>query len=322
MYYVAKRVAMVNLKRIDFYRRVPVDLTEPTAPGAIISIVAGVFMTALFVGEVWSYVSPPQRTDMFVAQDQDGSKLKVNFDMSFHKLPCFAMSFDVLDALGRHEMGMSGAVHKERLGTDGKRIGEWQSSNDMEMGQQSSEGCRVFGHVFVNKVPGNFHVSAHGLQHLVMRFMGGHMNVQHTIHHLWIGDVEFHGDHGYEGQLHPINGLAQLDEQTMHYEYHLDIVPTIFGAGSAKKAPEERSYQLAIAKHKQELPPGNMPAAFFRYQLSPITVRFDRERVSFIHFLTYVCAIVGGVYSVAGIVNGMVHRAAVQLQRRLLGKDS
>jgi hypothetical protein len=155
-----------------------------------------------------------------------------------------------------------------------------------------------------------------------MRHLQGQMNVMHTIHHLWIGEVDFSGDHGYDGELHPINGLEQLDEQTQHYEYHLDIVPTIFHETASKKGKDERAYQLAISKHKQAIPPGHMPAAFFRYQLSPITVRFGRERTSFIHFLTYVCAIVGGVYTVAGILNSMFHRAAVQFQRQMLGKQS
>ena len=113
-----------RIKGLDFYRRIPVDLTEPTAPGAIISLVAVTVMVSLFLGEVYSYVAPAQRTDMFVAQDQEGTKLKVNFDMTYHRLPCFALSFDVLDALGRHEMGMANTVRKERVDRAGGKLGE------------------------------------------------------------------------------------------------------------------------------------------------------------------------------------------------------
>jgi hypothetical protein len=278
-------------------------------------------MVSLFLGEVYSYLSPPQRTDMFVAQDTDGTKLKVNLNMTFHRLPCFAMSLDVIDALGRHEMGMAATVRKTRIERNGAVRGEYQQGNERDNDQQREEGCNIQGHVMVNKVPGNFHVSCHGLQHLVMRHLGGRLNVMHTVHYLWIGEVEFVGDHGYDGQLHPINGLEQLEEQPHHYEYHMDIVPTIFGASASKKGRDERSYQLAISKHKQALN-DMIPAAFFRYQLSPITVRFGRERTSFIHFLTYLCAIVGGIFTVAGILNGMVHRAAVQFQRQMLGKQN
>ncbi|KAJ6685542.1 ENDOPLASMIC RETICULUM VESICLE TRANSPORTER PROTEIN [Salix purpurea] len=37
----------------------------------------------------------------------------------------------------------------------------------------------------------------------------------------------------------------------------------------------------------------SLPAVFFFYDLSPIKVTFTEERVSFLHFLTNVCAIAG-----------------------------
>ena len=320
---------MIKFRNFDLFRRVPIDLTEPTAPGAIISITCVVLMCLLFVGEFISYVAPPTRSDMFVAQDtSSNARLKVTVDMSFHKLPCFALGFDVLDALGRHEMGVSNTLKKTRLspanGVD--EIGEFiegKHDANREFPQMKNEGCRVRGYVMVNKVPGNFHVSSHGLEGLVMQYLGGTIDVQHTIHELFFGELALHGgkaNHDYEGEVHPLNGHSQRQTGQYHYEYHLDIVPTIYQKYSSSK--EERSYQMAVSQHFQEAPPGHMPAAFFRYQLSPITVKFSRERTSFLHFLTYVCAIVGGVYSVAGVVNRMVYKAVVGIQKGVLGKDS
>jgi hypothetical protein len=103
----------------------------------------------------------------------------------------------------------------------------------------------------------------------------------------------------------------------MHYEYFLDVVPTVYAKGSKK----ERGYQFTANMHKTQVPYGQMAAVFFRYQLSPITVMYSRENVSFSHFLTYMCAIIGGVFTVAGILSGMLHNSMVQFQRRILGKD-
>lgn len=309
-----------KLRKFDFYRHVPIDLTEPTAPGAIISIVCGIVMMSLFVGEVRSLFNPPLRSDMFVAQDQQGERLRINYNLTFHKLPCFLTSLDVVDALGRHEMGTPGEMTMTRVSSNGGNLGTYDRNHpgDTKFENMREEGCNLRGHVGVNKVPGNFHVSSHGLQHLVMQYAnGGNINVQHTVHYLWIGDIEFHGDHGYEGEVHPLNGIKQLEDGSTHYEYHLDVVPTIY----EDKGTTERSYQIAASMHKQGLPGGHMPAAFFRYQLSPITVRFHRDRTGLLHFTTYVCAIVGGVYTVAGLLNRVVHKTAVQLQRKLLGKD-
>ena len=52
---------MQKLKNVDFFRRVPIDLTEPSAPGAIISVCAAVFMTYLFVGELSAFLNPEVR---------------------------------------------------------------------------------------------------------------------------------------------------------------------------------------------------------------------------------------------------------------------
>ena len=293
------------------------DLTEPTAPGTIISIAAALLMISLFCGELYSYFSPRIQSDMFVGQDASSTeRLKVNLNMSFHRVPCFALSLDVLDVLGRHEVGVDRTVRHIRLGRDGANLGPFEDRHH-DFPSQSQEGCRAEGHVMVNKVPGNFHVSSHGKQQLVAQFMGGQLNVQHTIHHLWFGEVEFHGAHDYEGQVHPLNGMSNIDVN-MHYEYFLDIVPTTYKRGSKLEA----GYQFTANMHKQEVPPGHMAAAFFRYQLSPITVQFGPEKTSFLHFLTYVCAIIGGVFTVAGMLSRSIHTTAVQFQKRVLGKDS
>lgn len=320
-----------QLKRVDFYRRVPVDLTEPTAPGAIISIACFALMAALFVGEIVSFRNPKMRSDMLVALDEDhGAKLRVNFNMTYHKLPCFVLSLDVLDVLGRHEVGVAGAVHKTRVSPKGEFIGPDGDHSHEGMQRMAGEGCNVEGHIRVNKVPGNFHVSAHGLGHLVQRYMpGGNINVQHTVHTLWFGELlGLENNQGFEGNVHSLDGTQQLQEGYTHYEYYIDVVPTVYeGKTMAHTAQEKkrgwgvaRGYQYTANMHFQSLDPGHMSAAFFRYQLSPITVKFSPEPTNFLHFITYVCAIIGGVFTVAGILSRSIHTTAVQFQKRVLGK--
>lgn len=325
---------MIKFRAFDFFRRIPVDLTEPTMAGAAISVVCIALMFILFCGELVDYWSPALRTDMFVAQDtgSDG-RLRVTVDMSFWRLPCFALGFDVLDALGRHEMGVAATLKYQRLARDGNAVGDFTPGrgNQAEFPGMREEGCRVHGYVMVNKVPGNFHVSSHGMENVVMQYLGGNIDVQHTINELYFGEVNLEGStskksamqQGYDGEIHPLNGHSQRHDGHYHYEYHLDIVPTIFAHKRSKKGDNaDRAYQMAVAQHHQEAPPGHMPAAFFRYQLSPITVKFSRERTSFLHFLTYVCAIVGGVYSVANMLNRVMNKAIVSFQKNVLGKDS
>jgi hypothetical protein len=50
-----------------------------------------------------------------------------------------------------------------------------------------------------------------------------------------------------------------------------------------------------------------LPGVFFIYDISPIMVTFTEERPAFSYFLTSLCAIVGGVFTVAGIVDSCIY---------------
>ncbi len=51
-------------------------------------------------------------------------------------------------------------------------------------------------------------------------------------------------------------------------------------------------------------------------------VRYREERMSFLHFLTNVCAIVGGVFTVSGIVDAFVYHGAQAVRKKVdLGKQ-
>lgn len=45
-----------------------------------------------------------------------------------------------------------------------------------------------------------------------------------------------------------------------------------------------------------------LAAVYFLYDLSPITVTIKEERRSFLHFITRLCAVLGGTFAVTGFV--------------------
>ena len=57
---------------------------------------------------------------------------------------------------------------------------------------EAGEGCKLSGFVFINKVPGNFHISMHhypaAYQRLIMR--GMKIDFSHKINHLSFGNLE------------------------------------------------------------------------------------------------------------------------------------
>lgn len=60
---------------------------------------------------------------------------------------------------------------------------------------------------------------------------------------------------------------------------------------------------------------------FFNYEISPMLVIYTESKKPFAHFLTDVCAIVGGIFTVAGLVDGFIYTAERTFKRKLdLGK--
>lgn len=49
------------------------------------------------------------------------------------------------------------------------------------------------------------------------------------------------------------------------------------------------------------------PQARFSYDLSPMHVEVKEQSVAFYHFLTSVCAIIGGVFTVLGLMDSVVY---------------
>lgn len=49
----------------------------------------------------------------------------------------------------------------------------------------------------------------------------------------------------------------------------------------------------------------NMPALFFRYQLSPVKVRYTYRKKQPEEFIIRFCALIGGVFTLAAIISGV-----------------
>lgn len=69
---------------------------------------------------------------------------------------------------------------------------------------------------------------------------------------------------------------------------------------------EYHVYQYT-ASHNQLLTQ-MVPAIYFRFDLSPITVKYWQYKEDFSHFFVQLCAIVGGIFAVTGMFDSIVHK--------------
>lgn len=87
----------------------------------------------------------------------------------------------------------------------------------------------------------------------------------------------------------------------------------------AKTAEEHAADEKGHASHSDDR---GLPGFYVMYDLSPVMIRFVEHRRSFAHFMTGVCAIVGGVFTVAGLIDSCVFSSMRALKKKVeLGKQ-
>jgi len=199
------------------------------------------------------------------------------------------------------------------------------------------EGCEIYGYLLVNKVAGNFHFAPgksfqqhHVHVHDLKPFGERDFNASHNI-------VRFSFGHDFPGIINPLDGVRktiQKDEIAM-FQYFVKIVPTTY-----ENLANEiiNTNQFSVTERMKILPPvdtnkeqdhspthdhSGLPGVFVMYDLSPIMVKYTEKQRSFSHFLTSVCAIVGGVFTVAGIIDSFIYHSVRSLKFKTeLGKAS
>lgn len=328
-------MALFNvLKQIDVYRDIPKDLTDQTLTGGFVSLVAGVTMMYLFIAEFWLFLTPETTHTMFIdsVMDTHGyAMLQININLTMPMMPCIVTSVDAQDVMGSHVVNVGGKLYKTRLDSNGRiKLGV----NGLPLPDQSppkeqiGEGCNVHGTIVVKRVPGNFHVSAHAHAELLsMFFENRQLNVSHIVHEVSFGDsaglVDVAGSSVNplrgafkNGALDAAHGEVSGNGFAKSYEYFISIVPTQY---EKIGAPVVNSYQY-VANSNDILGRYKIPAVYFRYEISPVTVKFTQSRRSFSHFIVQVCAIVGGVFTVLGIVNSMAQGGIRRYKKVQLNK--
>ena len=322
-----------KLKKFDVYRKLPQDLTEPTISGAMVSIVACSFMLLLFLSELNTYLTVSTSTEMFVDINRGGEKLVINIDVVFPKYPCGVISLDAQDIMGSHVINIEGSMKKIRLDRNGKTLSEEDLLKSGQMDLEAvktqfanQEGCRLQGYIYVNKVPGNFHISSHAYHDKIFALVGhdmGRLDFSHEVNHLSFGvnkDIEVIQTIFHEGVLSPLDTVKKMRpenvKEALNYEYYIKVVPTTY-----KTLKHEEYYVHQFTANSNEYKSEGAPAVYFRYDLSPVTVKFSQVQESFFHFIVQVCAIVGGVFTVAGLLENMLHSSiASVLKKRDEGK--
>lgn len=84
----------------------------------------------------------------------------------------------------------------------------------------------------------------------------------------------------------------------------------------------QKAAQYSMTQHgSNSVGVTKLPGVWIDYQISPMVVRYKEVRRSLSHFLTNLCAIVGGIFAVAGLLDSTVYRSMKLWRKQQLGKD-
>lgn len=206
---------------------------------------------------------------------------------------------------------------------------EDKSSNGTKRPAPSAGGCRIEGHVRVKKVPGNLVISARSGSH---SFDTSTMNMSHIISHLSFGRTiaprvmsDVKRLIPYLGRSHDrLNGREFINHRDLGanvtIEHYLQIVKTeVVTRRSSREHTLIEEYEYTA--HSSLAQTVHIPVAKFHFELSPMQVLITENPKSFSHFITNVCAIIGGIFTVAGILDAALHNTIRLMKKVEIGKN-
>ena len=106
----------------------------------------------------------------------------------------------------------------------------------------------------------------------------------------------------------------------MRVGFHIDVIPSIFTDHGLGIQTTIETFQMTSSyeidkEHVEDI-------IEFNYKISPIAVRYKNEKESIFSFLINICAIIGGIFTLAGIVDSIVHKGSKIIFKNSINKLS
>jgi hypothetical protein len=181
---------------------------------------------------------------------------------------------------------------------------------------QLKQGCRITGSIEVKKVTGSFHLApgftasnsdhghSHGHTHELKRSHIDRLSTSHRIETLYFGDKI------YPNQVNALDKTIQVgtEKASVSYTYFVKVVPTVYQYKNGTLLTSVFQYSVTKSSKTVSVEGSAIPIIIFNYELSPIMVKFIEKQKSLIHFVTSCCAIIGGIFTIAGLLDAFLFR--------------
>lgn len=223
------------------------------------------------------------------------------------------------DALGQADPEAHREVYKTRMGRDGgpiaapyrqkiRRVAE-VAGLAQKLRAVHGEGCTMTATLWVNKVAGKIEFHPQALSAQTQQEVGDKLSldVSHTVHSLLFREAttpaSISSTVGGKG-LQPVRM-----ETAGVTSYHVEVIPTAHGSQGAPIQPYDYLFTAARDFAPRKVVSGDsLPAVRVHYTLSSLVLLQSPVQQSFSYFVAHCCAVIGGVFTVMGMLDSVVER--------------
>lgn len=327
---------MRAIKSFDLFQKIVLESEyKSTFSGSFLSILVIILLIFLVTKETIIFFTPLIVKDSIVQNKYNtnqASNFNFHIKVKFYDAPCPLISLDLENLLGAHVMNVrDNGIKFFRYSKNNEIIKDNEFSpyqiSALEEALKNEESCFIDAHLNLHKSVGDVHFSFHKFREVFDELRNKYankgifkkLNVSHKIFKISLTDEktikkikENFGDYSYSPDLldfidkyeknthvFPNFYKEQRDANNMinsNYEYFIILIPHIFHNEYTNETIFTYLYSMTYKEKELNQEDEEMPLMLINYDFSPISMRFTLVRKSFLHFLTNICAIIGGVF--------------------------
>lgn len=324
---------MKAIKSFDLFQKIVVESEiKPTLIGSLLSFFVILLLIFLVMKETILFFTPLIIKDSLVQNIYNTNKdshFNLHLKIKLYDVPCPVVSLDIENLLGEHVMNLRDNVKFFRYSKNNEMIKDEFSPYQiikLEEALKNEENCFIDANLNLHKSAGDVHFSFHKFREVYEEIkkrnnnkgLFKRLNVSHKIFKLSMlnendfkkikNDFSFSDSpdlkdfiNKYENNnfVFPNFYKDQNKKDNMmnsNYEYFMILVPHIFHNEYSNETIFTYLFSLTFKERELNQEDEEMPLLLINYDFSPITMKFTLVRKSFLHFLTNICAIIGGVF--------------------------
>uniref|UniRef100_A0AAQ5WX77 Endoplasmic reticulum-Golgi intermediate compartment protein n=1 Tax=Amphiprion ocellaris TaxID=80972 RepID=A0AAQ5WX77_AMPOC len=300
---LSRKKALSLVKELDAFPKVSESYVETSASGGTVSLIAFSAMALLAVLEFFVYRDTWMKYEYAV--DKDFSSGLQYEPVIFELTPqqrLWQRTLHLIQGRLREEHALQEVLYKTLLKGAPTALPPREDASTEPL-----TACRIHGHVYVNKVAGNLHITVgkpihhpQGHAHIAAFVSHETYNFSHRIDHLSFGEE-------IPGIINPLDGTEKITyNNNQMFQYFITVVPTKLNTYKISAdthqfsvTERERVINHAAGSH-------GVSGIFVKYDTSSLMVTVSEQHMPLWQFLVRLCGIIGGIFSTTGMLHGLV----------------